>query len=97
MTTTFFDSIIMMRFGQIKVAIKKSHGAKKPIKIWDVDVDDILIGYLDQAIRPLFFILPKISEYVKPFNGKNSKLMSLQSFLLILYLFIRINITFKYM
>ena len=49
------------------------------IKIWDVNVDNIvisklvktktnsklLIGYLDKAIRPLVLIMPKISGYVK--------------------------------
>ena len=34
-----------------------------------------LIGYLDDVIRQLVLILPKISEYVKTFKGKNNKLM----------------------
>ena len=52
---------------------------KKPKKIWDVNVDDILIsklvktktnskyltGYLVKAIRPLVLIMPKMSGYVK--------------------------------
>ena len=52
---------------------------KKPIKIWDVNVDSTvisilikiktnfkyLIGYLDKAIRPLVLIMPKMSGYVK--------------------------------
>ena len=42
-----------------------------------------LIGYLDDVIRPLFLILPKMNGYVKAFQdkgggkNKNSKLMSL--------------------
>ena len=43
-----------------------------------------LIGYLDQVIRPLVLILPKMNEHVKIFkdegedkNGKN-KLLSLR-------------------
>ena len=51
---------------------------KRPIKIWDVNVDNIisklgqtktnskyLIGYLDKAIRPLVLIMPKMNGYVK--------------------------------
>ena len=49
-----------------------------PIKIWDVNVDNIviskllkaktsskyLIGYLDKDISPLVLIMPKMSGYV---------------------------------
>ena len=69
----------MLRFGKIKVAKEKFYGAKKPIKIWDVNVDNIvisklierdnnskyLIGYLDEVIKPLILILPKMSGYVR--------------------------------
>ena len=69
----------MLRFGKIKVAKEKFYGAKKPIKIWDVNVDNIviskliernnnskyLIGYLDEVIKPLLLILPKMSGYVR--------------------------------
>ena len=55
---------------------------QKPIKLWDVNVDNIgvsksietktnskyLIGYLDRVIRPLVLILPKMSEYFKTFK-----------------------------
>ena len=43
----------------------------------------LLTGYLDEVIRPLVLILPKMSTYVKTFkdkggdNNKNNKLMSL--------------------
>ena len=65
---------------------------KKIIKIWDVNVDNIvisklvktktnskyLIGFLDKAIRPLLLIMRKMSGFVKTFNleDKNNKLMS---------------------
>ena len=65
---------------------------KRPIKIWDVNVDNIvisklvktktnskyLIGYLNKAIRPLVLIIPKMSGYVKTFKveDKINKLMS---------------------
>ena len=57
----------------------------KPIKIWDVNVHNIvisklvetknickyLIGYLGAVIRPLVLILPKINGYVKTFKDKD--------------------------
>ena len=68
-----------MRFGETKVIKEKFYAAKIPIKISDVNVDNIvisnlvrtkasskyLIGYLDKAIRPLVLIMPKMSGYVK--------------------------------
>ena len=70
--------------------------SKSTINIWDVNVNDIvisdliefknnskyLIRYLDEVIRPLVLILPKMSGYVKTFNTKDgdkdkkNKLMS---------------------
>ena len=57
---------------------------KKSIKIWDVNVDNIVfsklvktktnskycIGYLDKAIKLLVLIMPKMSGYVKTFKVK---------------------------
>ena len=37
-----------------------------------------MIGYLDEVIRPLVLILPKITGYVKTFKQKNNKLKSLR-------------------
>ena len=67
---------------------------KKPIKIWDVNVDNIvisklikakpnckyLIRYLDKDIKPLVLIMPKMSGYVKTFKvkDKNNILTSLR-------------------
>ena len=79
MSQKLFRRIIMLRFGKIKVAKEKFYGAKKPIKIWDVNVDNIVIskliernnnskyltGYLDEVIKPLILILPKMSGYVR--------------------------------
>ena len=64
----------MLKFGEKKVTKETFYAAKKPIKIWDVNVDNIvvsklietkiiskyLIGYLDKG-RPLVFIMPKTS------------------------------------
>ena len=80
--TKIFDSITMLRFVETKVAKEKRYGAKKPIHIWDVNVDKkvisklvepttnskYLIGYLDKVIRPLVLILPKMSGYTKTFK-----------------------------
>ena len=40
---------------------------KKPIKIWNVNVDDI-VGYLDKDIRPLVLIMSKMTGYVNTFK-----------------------------
>ena len=75
----------MLRFGEIKVTKEKFYAAKKPTKIWEVNVDNIvilelvktktnsknLIGYLDKAIRPLVLVMPKMSRYVTTFKGKD--------------------------
>ena len=60
---------------------------KKPIKIWDVNVDNIvisklvktktnskyLIGYLDKVIRSLVLIMPKMRGYVETFKVKDEE------------------------
>ena len=82
----------MVRFGDREIAKEKFYAAKRPIKIWDVNVDNIvisklvktkskskyLIRYLNETIRPLVLIMPKMSGYVKSFKVKegNNKLMS---------------------
>ena len=52
-------------------------------KIWDVDVKSIVIsklietknnskylnGYLNEVIKPVVLVLPKVSGYVKTFKG----------------------------
>ena len=81
----------MVRFGDREIAKEKFYAAKRPIKIWDVNVDNIvisklvktkskskyLIRYLNETIRPLVLIMPKMSGYVKSFKVKegNNKLM----------------------
>ena len=72
-----------MSFGETKLT-KEKFAAKKPIKLWDINVEDIaisksietitnskyLIGYLDKPIRPLVLIVSKMSGYVKTFKVK---------------------------
>ena len=75
----------MVRFGEKETAKEKFYAAKKPIKIWDVNVDNIVISKLietktnskyligikfDKAIRPLVLIMPKMNGYVKTFKVK---------------------------
>ena len=78
MTKIFFDTIIMLKFNETKVAKETFYGAKEPISIWDVNVDNIvisklaktksdskyLIGYLDYVIWLLVLVLPKMSGYI---------------------------------
>ena len=75
----------MLRFAKIKVGKEEFYDAKKPIKIWDVSVNNIviskqvetknnskyLIRYLDKFIRQLVLILPKMNRYVKTFKVKS--------------------------
>ena len=75
----------MLRFGKANVAKEKNYGTNKPINIWDVNVDNIVIskivetkanskyfiGFLDKVIRLVVLILPKMSGYVKTFNVKD--------------------------
>ena len=49
MTTTFFDSIIRLRFRKIIVARKEFYGTNKPLKIWDVNVNNIIISKLTET------------------------------------------------
>ena len=85
----------MVKFGKTEIAKEKFYAAKKPIKIWDVNVDNIvisklvktktnskyLVGYLDKDIRPLVLIMPKMSRYVKTFKVED-KINKLMSFLM---------------
>ena len=76
----------MLRFGEAKVTKEMFYAEKEPTKIWDVNVDNIVISKLvktktnskyligikfDKAIRPLVLIMPKMSGYVKTFKVKD--------------------------
>ena len=78
----------MLGFVEIKVAQEQFYAAKISINIWDVNIDNkamsiliktksnskYLIGCLDELIRPLVLMLPKMNGYVKTFKikGKNN-------------------------
>ena len=70
----------MLKFGETKVTKEKIYAAKKPRKIWDVNVDNIVISKLletktnskylieikfDETIRPLVLTMTEMSGYVK--------------------------------
>ena len=72
-----------MRFGEKKIAKEKFFCCKNCIKIWDVNVDNIVISKLvetkanskyligikfDKSIRPLVLIMSKISGWFKTFE-----------------------------
>ena len=75
----------MLKSGKTEVAKEKLYAAEKPIKIWDVNVDNIviskliktktnskyLIGSLDKDTRPLVLLMPKMSGYVKTFKAED--------------------------
>ena len=71
-----------MRFGEREKAKEKFYAAENHIKIFDVNVHNIvisklvktkinskyLVGYLDKVITPLVLITRKMSGYVKTFK-----------------------------
>ena len=81
----------MVKIGEREIAKEKFYTLKKPMKILDVNVDNIvisksvktktnskyLIGYLDKTIIPLVLIMPKMNGYIKTFKVKEggNKLM----------------------
>ena len=75
----------MVRFGEKEIAKEKFYAAKKTIKTWDVNDENIVISKLietkinfkyltginfDKTIRPLVLTIPKMSGYVKTFKVK---------------------------
>ena len=75
----------MFRFDLTKLAKEKFYDAKNSIKIWDVDVSNIvvsrliktktnykyLIRYLDEVITTLVLTLPETGGYAKTFKDKD--------------------------
>ena len=82
----------MVKFGKTEIAKEKFYVVRKPIKIWDLNVHNIvipklvkksnfkyLVGYLDEDIRPLVLIIPKMGGYVKTFKAED-KINEIMSF-----------------
>ena len=82
----------MLKFGKTKVAKESFMVQKDQYDVNNIVISKLvetknnfkyLIGYLDEVIRQLVLILPKMSRYVKAFKGKvankdkNHKVMSL--------------------
>ena len=75
----------MLILDQKKIKKEEFYGVQETINIWNVDFSNIdtskltetkndskyLIGYLDEVIRAIDLILPKISGYVKTFKEKD--------------------------
>ena len=40
----FFHSIIMLRYGETNATKESFYAAKRPIEIWDVNIDNIVIS-----------------------------------------------------
>ena len=76
----------MLTFGKTKETKEKFYVAKNGTKIWDVNIDNIVISklvktrtnskylveYLDKAIKLLVSIMFKLSGYVKTFKAKDA-------------------------
>ena len=67
---------MMVRFGEKEIAKEKFYAAKRPVKVWNVNVDNIFVSKLtetktnskyligikfDKAKRPLVLTMPKMS------------------------------------
>ena len=77
----------MLILDQKKIKKEEFYGVQETINIWNVDFSNIdiskltetkndskyLIGYLNEVIRAIDMILPKISEYVKTFKEKDGE------------------------
>ena len=75
----------MLRFGETNIAKETFYVAKKPMKTWAVNVDNIVIlklvktktisKYLigikfGEVAKPLVLIMPKMNGYIKTFKVK---------------------------
>ena len=75
----------MVKSGKTEMAKERFYAAKKPIKLYEVNVDNIVISKLvnlvnlNKDIRPLVLIMHKMSGYVKTFKIEN-KISEVMSF-----------------
>ena len=83
---------MILKLGEREILKGRFYAVKRLIKIWDVNVDNIVIwklvtpktnskyltGYLDKTITPLVMKMPEVSRYVKISKIKEgvNKLMS---------------------
>ena len=61
----------MVKFGKREIAKENFYAVKKPIKDWDVNVDNLFQVFdciLYQDIRWLVLIMPKMNAYIKIFK-----------------------------
>ena len=57
----------MLRFGKIKVAKEEFYGAQKPLKISDVNVDNIVISKLVETKNNSKYLIECLDEVRRPF------------------------------
>ena len=53
--TNFFGSIITLGFSKAKVANEKFYGPKQPMKVLDVNVDNIVISILVDTKKSSYY------------------------------------------
>ena len=59
-----FHSIIMSRFGETKITKEKFYATKRPIKIWDVNVDNIVISKLIKTKTNSKYLIGHIDKFI---------------------------------
>ena len=65
----------MLRFGETKIAKEKFYTAKKPINIWDGNIDNVVISKLGKTKTNskylVEYLIPETSGSVKTFKFKD--------------------------
>lgn len=64
MITNIFDRIIMLKFDKTKVVKEEFSGAKKPINIWEVDVDNIVISNLIERKDNFKYLISYLGKFI---------------------------------
>ena len=67
----------MLKFGQTKVAKEKFYGADKPIKIWDVNVDNVVVSNVIEIKNNFKYFIKDGNKDTKfkYFHKNNEKLL----------------------
>ena len=58
----------MLRFGETKIAKEKFYGAKKPLNIWDFNVDNIVVSRLIETNNNSKYLIGYFDEVIRSFN-----------------------------
>ena len=76
----------MLRLGETKDAKEKFYGARKPTKIWDVNVDKIVVSKLIQTRTNYKYLIRHLNKIIKPLVLVLSKISGLSDMLKLLML-----------